>query len=109
MFDDLRSFLQKLDEIGQLKKVEGADWDLEIGTINELMAERQGPALLFDKVKGYPSGYRIATNILHTVIGQRLAFGLPEGLSDVQIIKDWKDKWNKYQPVPPVEVKSGPI
>jgi len=109
MFDDLRGFLQKLDEIGQLKKVEGADWDLEIGTINELMAERQGPALLFDKVKGYPAGYRIATNILHTVIGQRLAFGLPEGLSDVQVIKDWKDKWNKYKPVPPVEVKSGPI
>ena len=108
-FDDLRGFVQRLDEIGQLKKVEGADWDLEIGTLTELMAERLGPALLFDKVKGYPAGYRVVSNTVLTKVGQRVAFGHPEELSDVEIVKYWKDKWNKYKPVPPVEVKSGPV
>ena len=51
MFDDLRGLIQKSDEIGQLTKVEGADGELEMGTINELMVERKKPILLFDKVK----------------------------------------------------------
>ena len=77
MFDDLRDFLEALDKIGQLKHVGGADWDLEIGTIAELMNEQSdAKALVFDKIKGYPEGYRIVTGILHTELGQRLGFGL---------------------------------
>ena len=64
MFDDFRSFIEELDKKGELERVEGADWDLEIGTITELFAERRGHALLFDKVKGYPKGYRIAANVV---------------------------------------------
>ena len=62
-FDDLRGFLQALNNMGRLKRVEGADWDLEIGTICELMSERKdGIPLLFDKIKGYPEGYQVAAN-----------------------------------------------
>ncbi len=43
MIQDLRGFLDILEEKGKLRKVDHTDWDLEIGTINELMAERQGP------------------------------------------------------------------
>ncbi len=109
MFDDLRGYVNKLDEIGKLTKVEGADWDLEIGTITELTAERDGQALLFNKVKGYPEGYRIVSNALTTKEQQRLFFDDPEGLSDVEIIRHWKDKCNKFQPIPPLEVESGPV
>lgn len=45
--EELRAFLKALDGNGKLRIVKGAHWDLEIGTINELMAEKQGPALLF--------------------------------------------------------------
>jgi len=107
--ESLREFVEVLDKRGQLKKVEGADWDLEIGAITEMVAERQGPALLFDKIKGYPKGYRIATNLLYTKVGQRIGFGIPEELSDVEVVKYWKDKWAEYKPVPPVEVDSGPV
>ena len=77
MIDDLRSFLNALEERGKLRAVNNADWDLEIGTINELMAERQGPALLFDNIKGYPQGFRVATNLMHHRVGQKLTFGFP--------------------------------
>ena len=34
MTDDLRDWLAKVDEMGELKHVEGADWNLEIGAIS---------------------------------------------------------------------------
>jgi UbiD family decarboxylase len=109
LFNDLREFMQRLDEIGQLKRVEGADWDLEIGTITELMAERLGPALLFDKIKDYPAGYRVLSNTVLSKIGQRVAFNHADEMSDVEIVRYWKDKWEKYKPVPPKVVKTGPV
>ena len=48
--------------MGELKRINGADWNLEIGTMAELIyRERFGtiPALLFDRIKGYPEGFRI--------------------------------------------------
>ena len=77
MFDDFRSFIERLDEKGELKKIQGADWDLEIGTLTELSAERQGPAFLFDQIKGYPSGYRIASNVVMTAKRQRNCIWYP--------------------------------
>ena len=49
-FHDLRDWIQGIEELGELKRVENADWDLEIGTIVDLYQEKMGlPALLFDK------------------------------------------------------------
>jgi len=106
---DLREFLSILEERGELRKVEGADWDLEIGTINEMMAERKGPALLFDRIKDYPEGFRIATNILHRADFQKIAFGIPEELGNLEVVKYWKEKWSKFSPVPPKVVEKGPV
>ena len=50
-FADLREFITAAHQIGELRTVRGADWDLEIGTITELNYERQGPALLFDELE----------------------------------------------------------
>ena len=64
---DLRPYLEKFEEMGELRVVEGADWNLELGTITELScAEPIPPALLFDSVKGYPRGYRVLSNIYNT-------------------------------------------
>ena len=54
-FEDLRHFLDACDEIGELRVVEGADWNLEIGTLAELNFEREGPCLLFDHITQPPS------------------------------------------------------
>lgn len=109
MFDDLRTFLEALDERGLLKRIEGADWDLEIGTICELMMERRRVPLLFEKIKGYPEGYRVAANLFQKPISMKLGYGIPEDLGDLDVIRYWKEKIIGYKPVPPVEVKSGPV
>src|SRR3954467_6625490 len=61
-YDDVREWLKVVDDMGELKRIDGANWDLEIGAIAELVyRERTGaiPALLFDQIKGYPKGFRI--------------------------------------------------
>ena len=109
MADDFRSFVERLAAVGELKQIEGADWDLEMGTITEIMAERRGPALLFDKIKGYPAGFRVTSNVVQTARRQKIALGIPETTPEVDIVKDWKDKFNQYQPVPPKFVETGPV
>ena len=56
---DFRDFLAEVERRGDMKLVEGADCDLEIGTLTEIMCEQAGPMLLFDRIIGYPKGYRI--------------------------------------------------
>ena len=64
---DLREFINQLEGLSELKVVEGANWDEEIGDITCLVAGVSNPpALLFDKVEGYKPGYRVFTVPLST-------------------------------------------
>jgi len=59
---DLRPWLDEIRELGELKEVRGADWDLELGAISELNVKKDlPPALLFDEIAGYPKGFRVLT------------------------------------------------
>src|SRR5438067_12521672 len=108
-FHDLRQFLDACDEIGELREVQGADWDLEIGTLAELNFETSGPCLLFDHIKGYPPGYRVAVNIQDTLRRALLSVGLSPDLDEQAAEKAWSDKIAGFKPVPPVEVADGPV
>src|SRR5438105_3996411 len=61
MINNLRDFIDVCREIGEVKDIQDADWDEEIGALTEAAAELidSPPALLFDRVKGYPEGYRV--------------------------------------------------
>ncbi len=62
-FNDLREFIATLEKMGELKVIEGASCDLEIGAISELATHlEERPAVLFDSIEGYPNGYRLLTN-----------------------------------------------
>src|SRR5437764_1154452 len=59
---DLRNWLAEIEQLGELKHVRGADWNLELGAISELNVKKDlPPALLFDEIKGYPQGFRVLT------------------------------------------------
>ncbi|HSC42700.1 MAG TPA: UbiD family decarboxylase, partial [Candidatus Binatia bacterium] len=108
-FADLRAFIDGAARIGEMKVIEGADWNLEIGCLTELMAEQEGPLLLFDNIVGYPKGFRIVTNAIATARRFALALGLPTELSKLEILKTWRSKTRDLKPFAPVEVSSGPI
>jgi UbiD family decarboxylase len=108
-FPDLRSFIDAAEVIGEAKTVEGAHWNLEIGCLTELMAEREGPLLLFDGIPDYPHGFRIATNVLASHRRFALALGLPTDSSKLEILKAWRERIRNLKPSAPVEVASGPV
>ena len=60
-YRDLREWITQVNELGELKTVEGADWDLEIGAIIEMARKESqiAPCLLFDSIKGLRQGFEI--------------------------------------------------
>src|SRR5207253_9961261 len=111
---DLRDWLQDIEQLGELQRVEGADWDLEIGGISELNYRRRPPAaLLFDHIKGYPPGYRLRTGSVASPrrIGATLRMGTD--LTDRQLVEGLRGKpleWERTAPdFEPVEIETAPL
>src|SRR2546430_5016462 len=111
---DLRSWLDEIRELDELKEVRGADWDLELGAISELNVKKDlPPALLFDEIAGYPKGFRVLTcsassparlsSILRLGV-QRSHRALVEALRGKPA--QWQADAPKYDPV---VVKSGAV
>jgi len=111
-FEDFREFIDRCRQLNEVKDIEGADWDLEIGAItetSEIDHPDTHPLLMFDKIKGYPKGYRVASNIMNTPKRTALALDIPINLTKVELLKYWKEKIPTYSPVPPREVSDGPV
>ncbi|MFC1962478.1 hypothetical protein ACFLWB_00520 [Chloroflexota bacterium] len=108
-FRDLREYLEALEEAGELKVIEGVDWDLEIGAIAELVGEKKGPTLLFDKIRGYPQGYRVVANLFSNPKQYCLPFGLSADIPELEAIHWWKEKLKNFTPIKPREVNTGPV
>jgi len=95
---------------GQLKLVEGADVDLEIGALSEVVgAGQEAPALLFDRIQGYPQGFRILTNMFQTQRRTAAALGFADTLNGTALVNAIRATLETYGPVPPVTVASGPV
>lgn len=110
--NDLRSWLKMVEEIGELRLIEGADWDQEIGCLTELN-KKGGPALLFDNIKGYHGGYRILTSCLKSVPRIALTLGLPHLRSDRELLETIRARLPQWEAeaasFSPEIVKNGPV
>jgi len=110
-FNDLREFIELVNRVDRTKVYEGVDWDLEMGAITELQCMvPDNPLLIFDKVKGFKPGFRVVSNACNTAERVALALGLPHDVSKIEMVKALRRKLNSITgPIPPVEVKSGPV
>ncbi|HLH23076.1 MAG TPA: UbiD family decarboxylase [Chloroflexota bacterium] len=108
-FDDLRGFIAAAEALGELQRLDGAHWDLEIGALTEIQAERRGPALLFDRIADYPPGYRVLANGFATARRTALALNLPLDLGPVELANCWRTRLKEFHKVPPVEVSAAPV
>ena len=99
-YKDLRGYLDAADSLGELRKVDGADWDLEIGAITEVAARAANPkVVLFDHIKDYPKGFRVVTNPVCSAPTTALAFGLDPKLAGLDLIRAWKQKLGGQTPI----------
>src|SRR5207253_6023154 len=105
-YADLRDFIDRVEALGALRRIEGADPVCEIGGITEIAAGLpECPALLFDAIKGHARGFRVFTNA--TVSPQRaaLALGIDPALRPIDALKEWMEKRKTLQPRAPLAVK----
>lgn len=108
---DLRTWLNDVDKIGQLMTVEGVHWDLELSTLTEVINERSKnrPAILFDRIKNYPSGYRVAANLVSSVDRLAMTLGMKPELSDLEFVQSWRRRVKEIVPVKAEMVTDGAI
>ena len=110
---DLRDWMKAVESRGELTHITGADWDLEMGAIVELVY-REGkhpkPMILFNEVPGYPKGYRTMFGMLGSTWRIAKTLGLPEDQIDpMSLVNNWFEKDKDLRPVPPKLVNSGPV
>jgi len=100
-YKDLRQFIQRLEEEGELSHIEAeVDWELEIGAVSRKAIDNKSGALLFNRVKGYPQGFRVLANLLgpskpiHNIFA--LALGQPKDTPVPDLIDWFGQKSNEY-------------
>lgn len=112
-FNDFREWVEQAEKIHELKVIKDADPHLEVGTMVQVNGKNQGPALLFDRVKGYQEGYRILTNSMANIRTVNLTFGLPIEQSireTVETLRTKASEWEKSAKDYPFKVvDSGPL
>ncbi|MBI2873534.1 MAG: UbiD family decarboxylase, partial [Firmicutes bacterium] len=76
-YDDLRSFIHALEQQGQLHRVTAeVDRRLEISEIADRVVKAGGPALLFERVKGF--GMPVAANLFGSAERVKTALGVDD-------------------------------
>ena len=110
-YHDLRSFVEAAKKVSDWREIEGADWDGEIGALVESAAELvpQPPMLIFDKIKGYPAGYRVLSLPYAAYKRVALSFGLSTEMTKLELVRAIARKIKSTKPIPPREVKTSPI
>ena len=108
---DLRSWIDEVEKLGELARINGADWDVEIGAITELGHHRgeKSKAILFDQIKGYPEGYRVLSNTLNTVKRIATTLHMETNYTRLDFIKDIKRHITEVNYIKPEVVKDGPV
>lgn len=106
----LRTLIDDWVATDQLRVIEGADSDLEIGALSEVVGSGpEAPALLFDKIPGYPQGFRILTNMFQTQRRTASALGLADTLKGSALVNTIRATLESYHPVSPITITSGPV
>ena len=111
LYHDLRDWIKKVEEFGELRKIEGVDWNLEMGAITEIAARGQKSyAVLFDKIKDYPPGRRVLVGVHHQSLKRQcLTTHLPLDYDRIRFIQAWRERLNHPRLIPPRVVQDGPV
>ncbi len=110
-YDGLRTFLAQSDALGEVRRIDDADWNLEINTLAEAVCEHMAdpPLLLFDEIKGYSKGFRVMA--LPLASRRRIAalLGLPTDISKMELIRLASRHMRAAKPIAPITVPDGPV
>src|SRR5258707_9025143 len=108
---DVREFVERAEQQGELLRIKGADWDLEIGTLGEIVnhARPEPPALLFEDVPGYPPGMRLLSGATNSSRRLAITLGLPVPDNPLDVVRAYRDRMKTHRPLAPKTVANGPL
>jgi len=109
--EDLREFIKRAEEAGEIVRIKGADPHLEMGTLGEIVnhARPEPPALLFEDVPGYPKGMRLISGATNSSKRLAITLGLPVPSSPLDVVRAYRDRMKEHRPIPPKTVGSGAV
>ena len=104
--EDLREFIKRAEQAGEIVRIKGADWKLEMGTLAEIVnhARPEPPAILFEDVPGYPKGMRLLSGATNSSKRLAITLGLPVPDHPLDVVRAYRDRMKTHQPIPPKTV-----
>ena len=113
MHKDLREWLEAVESRGELLKISGAEHDLEMSSIAEIVVRESKapkPAILFDDIPGYPKGFRTLFGHFVSPLKIAMTLGLPEVQTDsMTLLRNWRKKARNMSLIPPKFVTAGSV
>ncbi|MCC7086221.1 MAG: UbiD family decarboxylase [Pirellulales bacterium] len=108
---DLREWIEQVDRLGEIKRLQGITWEREIGMVGAMLQrDDRAPCALFEDIPGVRKGFRVLTNFFG---GKRanVTLGFPTTLSKIELsdafLKVYMNPDNK--PIKHAIVGHGPV
>lgn len=106
-FKDVREFIARLEREGEAIRIEDeVDWNLEAGAMLRRSAEAGLPAPFFQKVRGYPVGYRIFGGAMAKFKRIAIAMDMDPDTHPRELSEEYLRR--KQRVIKPVIVNDGP-
>lgn len=109
---DLRDWIERVESIGELMRVSGVEWKLEIGAVAEMIYQARPdnpPAILFENIPGYSADFRIISGMTNSPRRLALTLGLPLPDHPLDVVRSYRNRMQHYQLINNVFVDDGPI
>jgi len=109
LYNDLRGWIEEARKLGEVRDIEGASWQEDIGMATELLHHSDpAPVAIFDSIPGYPKGHRVLTNFFG---GKRrnMTLGFPSQLNKVELSNEFIKAFQAASPLPYEFVEDAPI
>ncbi len=109
-YDDLRQWLVQAERLGEVRKVDGASWQEDIGLAAEaVLRAENGPCVLFDNIPGCARGFRVLLNVFAGT-RRNMTLGFPDHLTKWELSEAYRDAYLKApRIVRHVMVEDGPV
>jgi len=107
---DLREAIQRFEQSGELLRIRGASWKLEMGTLAEIVYRGENPpAILFEDIPGYPKGFRALSGATNSAKRLAITLGFPVPSHPLDVVRAYRDRMKTHKPIPPRVVKTGAV
>ncbi|WP_353072065.1 UbiD family decarboxylase [Tunturiibacter gelidoferens] len=109
---DLRDWLERVEGIGELLRVSGVNWKLEMGAVAEMVYHARPenpPAILFENIPDYSPEFRVLSGMTNSPQRLALTLGLPLSKRPLDVVRAYRDRMKNFALIPNEFVESGPL